>query len=332
MHRLKWLGAAVVIGCGIALATRASAQAVIGNGTVELGVFTNGELGVDSATSTSVGGELGTGVSYDKPGVGRFEYTYAGCICEGWGVGADGVGGGADRAVFGAGGAGITPISFVSTATDATVVTGLTGTGVTVTQFYHPSASPNLYVDDVTITNGGPPVADLRYTRLMDWDIDPTQFDELVTIGGLPATAVLHTDDNGFSSPNPYAGRSEIVAGTTNTNFVRSGPADHGADFDFGFGPLGTGESKTFQIFYGGTSSVSDAFAALAAVKAEVYSFGEPDLTRVPEGSDNYTVAIFGFKGVGGVPVTGVPEPGALAMLLGFGVSGSAFLLRRKRG
>ena len=57
--------------------------------------------------------------------------------------------------------------------------------GLTVDQNYHPSASPALYADTVTITNTtGATVSDFEYVRVMDWDVPPTQFDEFVTLKG----------------------------------------------------------------------------------------------------------------------------------------------------
>ncbi|GAB1388097.1 hypothetical protein MASR1M6_02780 [Rubrivivax sp.] len=48
---------------------------------------------------------------------------------------------------------------------------------------------------------------DLRYRRVMDWDISPTEFNEYVTIQGVPAALgiangsnVYRTDNNGFNS------------------------------------------------------------------------------------------------------------------------------------
>src|SRR5262249_30322361 len=76
-----------------------------------------------------------------------------------------------------------------------------------------------------------------------------------------------------------------------------------GAGFDFGFGALAVGQRKSFRIFYGAASSMAGANAAVTAVGAELYSFGEPNPGSVPEGSARYSVAIFGFKGVGDKPL-----------------------------
>jgi type IV pilus assembly protein PilY1 len=170
-------------------------------------------------------------------------------------------------------------------------------------------------------------MSDLLYTRVMDWDIPPTEFSELVTIQGVGATNLVLSHDNGFSDVNPLAATTELSFGTTNIDFIDSGPADHGAYFKFDFGTLAVGSSKTFSIFYGAAGSETAALAALATVGAEVYSFGQSNGNGATGEPGTF---IFGFKGVGGTPVGSVPEPSTLLLsLLGLGMS--AFWLRKRR-
>ena len=172
----------------------------------------------------------------------------------------------------------------------------------------------------VTITNtSASTVADVRYTRNMDWDIEPTAFSEFVTIGGsVGATAVLSTVDDGFGSSDPFSSHFPIVAGGTG-DFTNLGPDDHGARFNFGFGALAAGESKTFEIFYGASDSTKTAFLALGAVGAEVYSLANANIRGTP-GAETF---IFGFKGVGGTPIA-TPLPGAALLLMtGLGALGA---------
>src|SRR5262249_22621141 len=122
-------------------------------------------------------------------------------------------------------------------------------------------------------------------------------------IQGWGASALRASNDNGFASGNPLTAMFPLSPGTSNTNFFRSGPADHGAGFDFGFGALAVGQRKSFRIFYGAASSMAGANAAVTAVGPELSSFGEPNPGSVPEGSARYSVAIFGFKGVGDKPL-----------------------------
>ena len=171
-----------------------------------------------------------------------------------------------------------------------------------VTHDYHPSASPNLFEAAVTIENiSGSPV-DARYRRVMDWDVEPTPFSEFVTVvtieGSERAANVLFSSDDGFASANPLAGESSI---RFTGDAVDSGPDDHGALFDFGFGELAPGEQVTFNIYYGAAGSEDDADAALQAVRAEVYSYGQPSTPDGPTlGTPN--TFVFAFNKVGGAP------------------------------
>jgi uncharacterized repeat protein (TIGR01451 family) len=83
-----------------------------------------------------------------------------------------------------------------------------------------------------------------------------------------------------------------------------SGPTDQGALFDFGFGTLAPGESRTFQIFYGAAATEAEAENAIATVGAEVFLFGYPtDLDTGEALFDGPNVYIFAFRGVGGTAV-----------------------------
>ena len=176
--------------------------------------------------------------------------------------------------------------------------------------------------------NTGALMTDVRYTRSMDWDIPPTTFAELVTIQRNGSTKLLYSNDNGFAAPNPLVNPGGTAA-TINADFVDNGPADHGAFFTFGFGDLAIGASTTFDIFYGAAPSQAAALAALGAVSAEVYSFGQQN--GDPTGGTPATY-IFGFAGVGGTVVGAVPEPSGVALMLtAFGIAGVVGRKARRR-
>jgi type IV pilus assembly protein PilY1 len=307
-----------------------AASTVISNGPISLGIMDTGNLG--SGVNNSIPGS-GTGLVL--AGVG--DAISPGCFCEGWGASGNGISGYADISVDGVNN--LTVDSFTSTPSTAISATHLTSLpDLTVTQSYAPSAgAPNaLFEDQVTITNNGSnTINDVRYRRVMDWDIPPTQFNEYVTIGGLPAADLLFSSNNGFATANPLGGPSALDGATVNTNFVDFGPKDQGSLFDFGFGSLGAGESKMFSIFYGATYNEPDAYTALANVGAEVYALGESS-GRTVDGPNWITgepgTYIFGFKGVGGTPVSpsDAPEPCSLA-LLGLGAMGLAAKRRNGR-
>ena len=163
----------------------------------------------------------------------------------------------------------------------------------------------------VSITNvSGGPLSDIRYRRTMDWDIEPTQFVEFVTIKfGSPAPANLRqVTDNGFESSNPLSGNTGILYDSgsppAGTGVTDSGPTDHGANFDFQFGGLANGATKTFNVYYGGAESETAALAAVSAIGAEAYSLGQQ--SGDPSGGTPATF-LFAFAGVGGTTVENKP-------------------------
>ncbi len=302
----------IIAGAAIALAMAASgAQAgqviTSTNGLASIGVQDLGALGFGSV-----------GVSFAGNGDG----IMPGCLCEGWGASGNGVAGWSAND-----NGGNVNVSLASALQGAGFLTSVVNVGaLQVTQAYAASAASGALIrDHVTLTNtSGATMTDARYSRSMDWDIPPTTFSELVTIGGVGATRLKFSNDNGFATPNPLSNPGSLVGGTTNVNFVRSGPSDHGAFFTFGFGDLLAGASVSFDIFYGAASNEALALAALGDVGAEVYSLGENNRTS----KDGVTYA-FGFAGVGGTSIGHVPEPGSMA-LFGLAFAGLAWNRRRK--
>jgi type IV pilus assembly protein PilY1 len=308
-----------------------SAQAVISNGVVRLGVNATGQLNYD-----------GVGVASVATGN---DATVYGCECEGWGAGVSGGGftgtAGWFNDAIGHGGTTVLN-SFSSTATTATsVVTIKSGATdvMKVTHYYHPSANPNLYQVDVSIENLtggtlGTGTDGIRYRRVMDWDIAPTAFDEYVNMYTGGASNVLYTSNNGFATSNPFGGESGGSGCSTllTGEYGFYGPDDCGAHFDFGFAALDAGGILEFTTFYGTAGTIDLMTAALADVEAEVYSMAHcnpaGDSSCTFDGDPN-TFA-FGFKGVGGDPIEVVPDPITMT-LLGTGLVGIAAARRRRR-
>lgn len=321
------------LAAALGLSMPALAQAaIIDNGTIQLGVDTLGQLNVAGGTPSPVTGTTEVGLRYMPTG---YESTSHGCLCEGWGVGI-GETGAAGYANNSSGTGGLTAVSFVNTASTATSVVDLASGGLRVTHAFAPAAeTANLYRVSVTIENtGATDIADLRYTRTFDWDIEPTTYSEYVTHKGTgTTTTLLKSVDNGFESSNPFASRSEILPGTTDVDFEDSGAADHGSNFDFGFGALKAGASYSFDIFYGAGANEADALLALGKVGAELYSLGQSGLPGGGANNDT-TTFIFAFKGVGGSvvvpPPAPIPLPATGLMLLG-GVGAIGALRRRGR-
>lgn len=352
------LGPLVLAGGLGFLGGSAHAAGIISNGTVALGVQDSGALNVGGSTTifgptfTSPGSGTvgGTGVrGLFVNGTSGYEATYPGCLCEGWGVavaslgitGYDGNGlsnlsGGAGT--FGTDGAGngiATTVRTIANASGAPVLE--------VTHNFKPSASAYLYQVDVTIKNLsgadlGSGATDLRYTRLMDFDTEPTAFSEFITIERGGATNLLTTSDDGFEPANPLFATSSIAGcAPVGSSFVDCGPTDHGARFDFGFAALlgaddptteGDDTMRMFTIFYGAAPDEDTADAARLAVGAGVYAYGQTSTD--PSGGTPITyIFAFGSAGVGAPDPNPTPEPATLA-LVGLGLAGLGMARRRK--
>jgi type IV pilus assembly protein PilY1 len=166
-------------------------------------------------------------------------------------------------------------------------------------------------------------------------------FSEYVTIyGNGTSTSLLGTSNDGFAQSLPFSskttGATYWCPDIVDTDFTDVGPCDHGALFDFGFAALDPGASHSFKTFYGGTTGASaeaTVLAALAAVGAEVYSLGQCNPAIQPGCNTTTGTPItmaFGFAGVGGTPISTVPEPGTV-LLLATGLLGLGGVSYRRR-
>jgi len=297
---------ALAIG-GVALGPasgRASAQAVIDNNTIKLGVDQLGQLNVPGVIPSYVLGTTSVGLRYLPTGLGgpEAEATAHGCLCEGWGIAGMATGpfsASANNAVCVGG---LTLNSFASTASTALSNVSTIGGELRIVHDFHPSgASANLYEVIVTITNTGTaPATNLVYRRNMDWDVEQSAYDEFSTIDTYPTPGgplppnVISTSVDGFVCSDPTAAPTLL---TCTGVFVDCGPDDHGAQFDFALGTLNVGQSLTFTIFYGAAENEAAALNALGLVGAIFYSFGQPNLPGGTPDHGEPNTFIFAFGG-----------------------------------
>ena len=265
--------------------------ACIDNGTVRLGVNSTGALNVGP----------GVGVQFVPTGN---DGTVGGTPYEGWGVAdpGSGVSGGA----IGPSGQDLTVTSFQTMATTATSVVTIgdpNNPTFRVTHAFYPSPStPNLYVVKVTIKNlTDSTINQVLYRRVVDWDVEPTAFSELITIATGDAKAVAGTSNEGFNNANPLSPLSGVSG-----DFEDLGPGDQGAAFDLAFGPLSSGGLLEFFLYYGAAASEAAAKAALGEVGAEAYSFGQTNDGGATGAPNTF---ILGFSDIGGTPLFADPTP-----------------------
>jgi hypothetical protein len=281
-----------------ALASAARGQAIIGTNKLVLGVGEFGNLNIPykggiPGLLLPATDPLGINSIGLRVGDGSISGLEQGCLCEAWGVGV------ASKAKG--------PFTFLdSCGVDASFADNVIATRggfsgedggkrakssvicgiqkkIQVTHNFVPSSSKMLFQVKVTIKNlTKKPFPQVLYRRAMDWDVDPTPFSEFVTIKGTGTKNYDSSNDNGFCLGNPSIDCTEISPGTTDVDFVDSGPVDHGAQFRLKFGKLNAGESVSFTTYYGVAPDEKSAKAAIKTVGAKLYSFGQSSVNGKP--------------------------------------------------
>ena len=275
-----------------------AAPAVLSTGTASMGVFDDGHLGALGVGLNSYSGDAIT----------------PGCLCEGWGAAASGVG----NYTYGNGGtSGINSALLTTTTASGAGLSAVSvvtmANGLEVTHTYSYAAGGTLFKVVVNMKNTTAGVlTDTRYSRTLDWDVPSGHFtDDFLTIyGGTPTGPggnVLHTSSNPFAVPNPMVFRPTGSGYVADTNVVDA-PGDLGAYFVLGFGDLAAGASRSFETYIGAGRDKAQLLAAFATVGIEAYSYS----------FDNDAPATYGwgFANSGLPPVFSTPEPRSVALFV----------------
>ncbi|MBP7502465.1 MAG: PEP-CTERM sorting domain-containing protein [Aquabacterium sp.] len=287
-----------------------AAPVVLNTGLLQMGVNDDASLG-------------GQAVGFVGP---TGDAIMPGCLCEGWGAAANGVGNWTygETGTNGVVSAQLTTTTATGAGLSAQSVVNLAN-GLQVTHSYSSAAGGALFKVSINLlNNSAATLADVRYARTLDWDVTPGYFDFNYTTvyGGTPTGPggkVLTTSTNPFDAPNPMDFRSE----ERDQNVVNS-PGDKGGFFVFGFGDIAAGESYSFDTYIGANESVDGLLADLGSVGVEAYSY--------TTGSDaGFAPAYgYGFAGLGLPPILDVPEPSVIA-LTALALLGAGAATRRRR-
>ncbi len=280
-----------------------------------------GQASAQQATITDAGGAVAVGLSSygalynsdDGTGFRRtadgYDPIQPGTPRDSWGLSAGGSSAWSDPNFLGD--SGIASGGLVAGANSA-VATAVTDFGFTVLQNFS-FVDGILRIDTSVTNNTADAVADVLFQRNVDWDIDPTAFEE--TIFGPSGSSSLVIEGSNYGFENPDAAQPYNFGCLADCS---AGPGDLGAGIRINLGSLMGGATRKFTYFYGVSASGQTPAGLIAAGHAAGAQF-----IIGGRSSDDGTNSAF-------IGVAGVPEPATWAMLI-LGFFGLGATLRRRR-
>lgn len=291
---------------GACFAMPALAAGTISSGGFDVGIGTSGEL-YDPIS--------GTGIRRNSDG---YDPLAPGTPRESWGVRASSGAAWADQAFFGTSGVG--PTVFGPFGGSATTASSSLTNGMELHMSYS-MVAPNIVRIDHTLKNvSNGRISRIRFQRMWDNDIRPTEFFENSKDFGVQPVGFLDSTYYGFENPDP--GVPFGLSCAAGCNFA----GDLGGGVRIWLGALDPGASRSFTYWYGISMEGQslDALIAQAASLGVTYMIGTQsmDVGLWPLLGQNSE-----FVGTDG----GVPEPATWAMLIvGFGLVGLTARQRRR--
>lgn len=173
---------------------------------------------------------------------------------------------------------------FTASDTEVTSVVVSSDGKFRVTHTFHGSPfSENLVEINVLIENTSGGAVKARYRRSGDWDIFPTETNDLTTFTGFGHPDLRYCSNDGFARSIPGI---PTDLGEENKNWDHTSREDDGFLFEVGDFVLAAGGSKVLTLHYGAAATRAEAEEAIGVTGSPIYSLGMPDpeQTELPIG------------------------------------------------
>jgi hypothetical protein len=206
-------------------------------------------------------------------------------------------------------------------ASSGTVTNNIGSGAMTLVQTYS-FAADNVVKIQESITNNTGSAQTVLFQRDVDWDVYPTEFDEVTTIPGSPPAPVSNDSYYGFENPDPLVGYSDSGYPGGGTQ----GPEDLGGGIAIDLGTLAAGGTDTFDYYYG----ISNTDQSESGLVSEIQGLGANFVVATDSSDGSCPTCGTNSAAIAFGPSTAVPEPITL-VLFGSGLLGMGYVRRRTR-